>query len=103
MLRINSVSTTGGERLELEGRLTAAFVPELERAVASARERSLRVALDLSELIFLDADGARCLRELRGPDLELHGGSLFVAELLGLGTAAGSVSGERSRGGPCWK
>lgn len=97
MLRINARTCECGERLDLEGRLTAAYIPELGSAVAAARLRSPRVSLDLTELIFLDTDGTRYLRELREAGVELHGGSLFVAELLGL-TAAPM----QSRGGPCW-
>jgi len=102
MLRINGRTCACGERLELEGRLTVPFVPELEQAVAAARLRSPQVSLDLSELVFLDTDGARYLRELRGQGIELHGASLFVAQLLGLAASAERSRGERSRGGPCW-
>jgi len=98
MLRINGRTCECGERLELEGRLTKSYVPELERAVVEARLRSPRVALDVSELTFLDSDGASALRELRRQDVAIHGGSAFVAELLGL-----NPSVERTRGGPCWK
>jgi hypothetical protein len=102
MLRINGRTCACGERLELEGRLTAAQIPELEAAVAAARLRGLRVSLELSELTFLDAEAARFLRELRKSDVELHGGSVFVAELLGLRRSGERPSRERSRGGPCW-
>jgi len=98
MLRINGRTCECGERLELVGRLTTPHVPELEKAVVEAFQRSPRVALDLCELTYLDADGARVLRELRRQDVSIHGCSAFVAELLGL-----SGSGEREPGGgPCW-
>lgn len=102
MLRISSRTCECGERLDLEGRLTAPYVPELHSAVAAARARSPRVSLDLSELSFLDTEGARCLRELRESGVELHGGSLFVVELLGLKATPQPSPGKRPGGGPCW-
>jgi hypothetical protein len=102
MLRISSRTCTCGERLDLEGRLTGPFIAELDNAVRAAGERSPRVSLDLTELGFLDMDGARYLRGLRDRGVELHGGSLFVAELLGLKPSAETSPGERPRGGPCW-
>jgi len=98
MLRINARTCDCGERLELEGRLTTPDVPELQKAVIEAFHRSPRVALDLSDLTFLDTDGARLLRELRRQDVSIYGCSAFVTELLGL-----SASGQREPGGgPCW-
>lgn len=84
MLRINSRDCECGERLELEGRLTGTSVPELDKVVAQARDRSSRVTLDLSELIFLDTDGVRLLREFQSQRVGIHGCSAFVADLLGL-------------------
>lgn len=84
MLRINTRAGCHGERLELEGRLTTAYVPELQKSVAEALDRSAHVALDLSELTFLDADGIRFLRELVARDVPIHGCSAFVVHLLGL-------------------
>ena len=84
MLRINSRPGDCGERLELEGRLTHAYVPELERVVVEARDRSSLVTLDLAELTFLDAEGFGLLRRLQGQEVRIHGCSAFVAELLGL-------------------
>jgi anti-anti-sigma regulatory factor len=84
MLRINKRDCECGERLELEGRLTGTDVPELEKVVAQARGRSSRVTLDLSELIFLDRNGVRLLREFQSQQVGIHGCSAFVAELLGL-------------------
>jgi anti-anti-sigma regulatory factor len=84
MLRINTRTCEGGERLELEGRLTAAYLPELEKVVAEARRRARPLTLDLTELTFLDADGARVLRGLQSGGVQIRGCSAFVAELLGL-------------------
>lgn len=98
MLRINGRTCECGERLELEGRLTRPDIAELEKAVVAARLRSPRVSLDLSELTYLDSDGATALRELRRQDVEIHGGSAFVAEVLGLHRSV-----ESSRAGACWQ
>jgi anti-anti-sigma regulatory factor len=84
MLRINTRPCNCGERLELEGRLTAAYIGELEKVVGEARVRASRLSLDLSELAFLDADGARFLRSLQSDGIQIGGCSAFVAELLGL-------------------
>lgn len=84
MLRINTRSGDSGERLELEGRLTAEDVPEFEKVLAEALLRSAHVALDLSELIFLDPEGARLVRGLVARDVPVHGCSSFVVQLLGL-------------------
>ena len=97
MLRINSRTCQCGERLDLEGRLTRPHVAELERAVVEARLRSPRVSLDVSELTYLDSDGATAVRDLRRQGVEVHGCSAFVAELLGLDRSI-----ERSGEGPCW-
>jgi hypothetical protein len=101
MFRISSRTCSCGERLDLEGRLTAPYLAELDKAVAEAHERSPHVSLDLAELSFLDPEAARHLRALRERGIELHGGSLFVAELLGLKPAAELATGERPRGGRC--
>lgn len=95
MLRINARSCECVERLELQGRLTKPYLPELEKAVVEARARSARVALDVAELSFVDVDGARALRRQQ---VEVHGCSAFVAELLGL-----DRSEAPSRGDPCSK
>lgn len=84
MLRINTRACDCGERLELEGRLTTAYVAEFEKTVAEALGRTTLLTLDLSELTFLDADGTRVLRSLQGDGVRIHGCSAFVAELLGL-------------------
>jgi anti-anti-sigma regulatory factor len=84
MLRINQRPCECGERLELEGRLTTDYVPELAKVVAEARRRASLLTLDLSELTFLDAQGARFLRGLEADGIQIRGCSGFVAELLGL-------------------
>ena len=91
VLRINAKRHDRGERLELEGRLTTSFVPELRRVVSEALERSPQVTLDLSELTFLDADGVRLLRELAARNVPLQGCSAFVEHLLGLRQAGSDL------------
>ncbi len=98
MLRINGRACECGERLELEGRLTRQDIAELEKAVMAARLRAPRVSLDVSELTYLDSDGATALRELQRQEVEVHGCSAFVAEVLGLHRSV-----ESSGAGACWK
>jgi len=102
MLRITGRTCDHEERLELEGQLTAPYLDALEHALADARARSSRLALDLTGLRYLDADATRFLRELRGHGVALHGCSGFVAQLLGVSGSAERSPRGRSRGGPCW-
>jgi anti-anti-sigma regulatory factor len=97
MLRINGKASRSGERLELEGRLTTASIPELEKAIAEARRRSTDLALDVSELTFLDSEGALALRQLQRQNVAIHGASAFVAELLGLERPFGPPRGDACR------
>jgi hypothetical protein len=102
MLRITGTAGPHGERFELEGRLAGPHVLELQALVVSARRRVSQVCLDLSELTFLDTDGARVVRELSGQGVKIHGCSVFVAELLGLpGPARRAVAGH-PEAGQCW-
>jgi hypothetical protein len=102
MLRITGRTCEHEERLELEGQLTAGYLDELENALADAQARSGRLALDLTELRYLDADATRYLRELHGRGVAIHGCSGFVAQLLGVSGSAERSPRGRSRGGPCW-
>jgi anti-anti-sigma regulatory factor len=68
--------------LELEGRLHASELPELERAVEESLPAGRRLVLDLGGVAYVDAQGARRLAELRRRRVTLAGCSLFVRELL---------------------
>ena len=78
MLRI----TRKTQRLLLEGRLTAATVPQLEAECRPDPASGDAIALDLSGLRFADEAGAVALARLRAAGVLLEGGSGFVRELL---------------------
>lgn len=83
MLRITRRSTTGGGTvLRLEGKLLAAWVPELLAEYSAARMLSPTPGLDLDQVSFVDADGLAALRGLVDDGAMLCTCSLFVRELL---------------------
>jgi anti-anti-sigma regulatory factor len=86
MLRITADTAVDGiQRFRLDGRLTEASVPEVAGALEpSLRSAALPVTLDVSGLTYLDAEGARFLRQLSARDVNIRGCSSFVAKLLGL-------------------
>lgn len=82
MLRITAEVADGIPTLKLEGSVTGPWVSELRRVVEGSRTRSGQVRLDLSEVRYVDAEGAALLRELIRDHVELSRRSTFVAELL---------------------
>ena len=82
MLRITRQPGADHDTLLLEGNLLKEWIQELQPALALAREASASVALDLSGLRFVDADGTHFLRECRKHGVTLLGTSPFVRALL---------------------
>jgi ABC-type transporter Mla MlaB component len=82
MLRITAEVEDGKPTLKLEGSVTGPWVSELRRVVEGSQTRSGRVRLDLSEVRYVDAEGAALLRELMRDHADLSRRSTFVAELL---------------------
>ena len=84
-LRITPEDSAGGrERFRLEGSLAGLYVEELGKALGPSLAQPRRVALDLSGLTFVDAEGAQLLKDLLSRDVSIHGCSSFVAQLIGL-------------------
>jgi anti-anti-sigma regulatory factor len=83
MLRLIQSPATPATVIALEGKLTAPWVPELLATVDAARHTS-SVRLDLSELSFVDQEGASLLRSLRDSGVELSAASNFIEELLAI-------------------
>jgi anti-anti-sigma factor len=90
MLRITA-STVAGEKeeavlLRLEGQVTGPWVEELRRVCAETighnGRRTRALVLDLTDVLFIDADGVALFRELRSRQVSLTNGSVFVAEQL---------------------
>ena len=82
MLKITRQPGGGHHTLLLEGNLLKEWVEELRRALALARRDGAVPALDLSGLRFVDAAGARFLRDCRKRGVSLLGASPFVSALL---------------------
>ena len=81
MLRINQSPAIALTTIALEGKLMAAWLPELQRAVATARAEGA-VRLNLSGLSFIDPAGVETLRALHAAGVDLSGASRFIQELL---------------------
>jgi ABC-type transporter Mla MlaB component len=82
MLRITPHPGAGHDTLLLEGNLLKEWIEELQQALAQARQDGAALGLDLSGLRFVDAEGARFLRECRKRGMSLSGASPFVSALL---------------------
>ena len=81
VLKITSTSDTVGTTLKIEGRIVGGWVDELSRAVAAARSADY-LALDLSQVTFVDAAGAVFLRNAAANGIDLTNSSDFVAGLI---------------------
>ncbi len=70
--------------LKLEGKLVKPWIGELESACGAFLVTPERVCLDLCDLTFIDAAGARFLASLIGDGARVIACSGFVAEMLHL-------------------
>jgi ABC-type transporter Mla MlaB component len=68
--------------LKLEGKLLEPWIAELESACGESLVSPERVCLDLRDLMFVDAAGARLLASLIRDGAKVIGCSAFVAEML---------------------
>ena len=84
MLRITSERLEAGDIvLRLSGQVKGRWVTELSRACGDAVGNGTQtVALDLSEVSYIDLDGVALLRELRARCVRLTNCSIFAAEQL---------------------
>lgn len=84
MLRITKeLLEAGVVVLRLSGHVKGQWVSELSRACGDAAgDGTQTVALDLSEVSFIDLDGVALLRELRARRVRLTKCSIFAAEQL---------------------
>jgi hypothetical protein len=83
MIRITHVSAPGAAlTLKVEGKLLEPWVDELLQACTGGPSRGQPIQLDLSALHFVDAAGARLLRDLIRQGIQVTKCSGYVAELL---------------------
>ena len=90
MLRISRVTTSDdnkeGVLFRLEGQVTGPWVAELRRVcnetVSDNGHGAHPLVLDLTDVLFVDADGVALFHELRARRVSMTNCSLFVAEQL---------------------
>lgn len=83
MLKIGPTETRNGHtKLQLEGRLIGPWVEELRRACDQVLTTGGKLALDLSEVSFLDRSGVELIQSLRHRNVVLLSCSAFIAEQL---------------------
>lgn len=81
-LRIGHDEKQPGAAVRLEGRLSSAELPELQRVIAGARgSRLLRI--DVKQLMSADAEGLAVLKRLRDDGAVLEGASPYLRLALG--------------------
>ncbi len=74
--------TTGISIVRLEGRVIVPWVEELRQSCEPVLAGGAPLALDLSDVSFVDRDGVELLRSLKKRQVALLNCSGFVAELL---------------------
>ena len=85
MLRITTTNCGQAARtFKLEGKLLGPWIGELESAFATSQVSPEGVCLDLHDLTFVDAAGARYLARLLRDGARVVACSGFVAEVLDL-------------------
>ena len=83
MLRITCVASDKEPRtVKVEGRIAGEYVLELSRVARAAMEKSSRIALDLSQVEFVDHGGVALLRSLRERGVTFVNCSSFVSSLV---------------------
>jgi anti-anti-sigma regulatory factor len=82
MLRITPVHDSPGIVLKVEGKLFGPWTDELRQICAGIAGEQSRPHLDLSDVSFIDASGARLLAELRSKGFALDGCNAFVTAVL---------------------
>jgi anti-anti-sigma regulatory factor len=81
MLRISQTVSSLVVTIQLEGKLLAPWVEEVDRVVVAAASRGA-VRVNLAALSYADAAGVECLRALSSRGIELLAGSDFLTDLI---------------------
>jgi hypothetical protein len=82
MLRIVVETARGSGTVRAEGRVIGPWVEELRRSCEGVLTSGAALAVDLSDVSFVDRDGIELLRSLRSRRVALLNYSAFVAEQL---------------------
>lgn len=82
MLKIVVVEACNAATVRLEGEVIGPWVEEVRRPCDRALARGAALTLDLTDVSFVDRDGAGLLRSLGGRGAVLLNGSFFVDEQL---------------------
>ena len=83
MLKITEIARNdSGRTFKLEGKLLGPWVDELRIVCTQPLNRAEQVGLDLAAVSFVNAAGAKLLRELIREGIIITQCSAFVAELL---------------------
>ena len=78
-IRVSTEAGQTGTTIRIEGRLTAAELPDVRAACDSANPP---LRMDLSGLRSADIEGIRALRSLSETGAELQGASPYIRQLL---------------------
>jgi hypothetical protein len=82
MLRISVVRDSQGPTLKLEGKLLAAWTDELRSVCAELAQHTPWPRLDLKQVSYVDASGAKLLESLRKDGFRLLDCSPYVSTIL---------------------
>ena len=83
MFRLTETERTGeGMVLRVEGRVIGPWVTELRQACERVLSTGGTLALDLSDLWFIDGDGVALLRRLKERNVTVANCPLFITEQL---------------------
>jgi hypothetical protein len=82
LLRITQIAKDNVTWHKLEGSLAGPWVEECRATLFEANALGNPLALDLSDVIFVDEHGERLLRQFANMGIEMSNPSSFVRELL---------------------
>ena len=84
MLKISIIDSAKERRLILEGKLTAPWTTELQRACDEARPslRGREIGLELKNLTVISQEGENLLAALMKEGIKVRGGCVFAREVL---------------------
>ncbi len=82
MMKIQTLEIDGRLILQVEGRLTGAFVDELDRCWKAARARRPQISVDLKNVTCVDRAGRYLLRAMHGDGVTFLRAGLTTQDVL---------------------